>query len=208
MAVFAKIALSAEVPNPYWALVDKAIDGDTLRLKDGRSVRLIGIDAPEIDHHQAMAEPWAVEAWQLLSHWTDGCKVRLVWGSQRRDSHGRLLAHVFDDKGIWLNHQLILQGAARVLYVEPNTEAFPQLLKAQQAAIRCATGLWKNNPAKEGPCLGNSRSKRFHRPQCDLAQQIRPTHQVSFASPKEACYQGYAPCKRCIVAPKKELKHR
>jgi endonuclease YncB( thermonuclease family) len=52
-------------------------DGDTLRLSDGRRVRLIGINTPEVAHDGRPAEPLAEEAHALLQ--------RLV-----READGRL----------------------------------------------------------------------------------------------------------------------
>ena len=42
--------------------VAKVTDGDTLRLRDGRSVRLIGINSPELAHTDKPAEPLAEQA--------------------------------------------------------------------------------------------------------------------------------------------------
>ena len=41
-----------------WIEVKDAVDGDTLRLTDGRLVRYLGIDAPEIDHKTGRADPF------------------------------------------------------------------------------------------------------------------------------------------------------
>ncbi len=189
-----------------WVEVATVIDGDTLRLNDGRWVRLIGIDTAEIDHRNAMAEPWAVEAWQALAQMTNGGRVHLKYGPDRFDSHGRLLAHVFDERGNWVNEQMISRGLAHVLYVEPNIEAFPKLLVAQQKAINSRIGQWKTYSANQGPWVGNQRTRRFHAPQCPLVQQIQPKTKVLFSNQKQSFLQGYAPCRRCIILPKKELK--
>ena len=37
--------------------VARVVDGDTVRLRDGRSVRLIGINAPELAHNGRTTEP-------------------------------------------------------------------------------------------------------------------------------------------------------
>ena len=50
---------------PAFVSVDEVVDGDTIRVTSGRGVervRLIGIDAPEVDHDGDWDECWAEEA--------------------------------------------------------------------------------------------------------------------------------------------------
>jgi endonuclease YncB( thermonuclease family) len=46
--------------------VRHVVDGDTLRLEDGRSVRLIGLNAPELGRKGRAAEPFAEAARRRL----------------------------------------------------------------------------------------------------------------------------------------------
>lgn len=46
--------------------VQRVVDGDTVRLKDGRSVRMIGLNAPETGKKGLSDEPYAVAARQRL----------------------------------------------------------------------------------------------------------------------------------------------
>lgn len=43
--------------KPEQVRVQQVVDGDTVRLVDGRSVRLIGINTPEIGHGGVAASP-------------------------------------------------------------------------------------------------------------------------------------------------------
>ena len=49
-----------------YAAVAYIYDGDTVRLGDGRHVRLVGINTPEIGHDGAPSQPYAVKAKQAL----------------------------------------------------------------------------------------------------------------------------------------------
>ncbi|WP_132530889.1 thermonuclease family protein [Pseudomonas aeruginosa] len=64
MSVISAFAGAAEACRPTGALqnveVARVVDGDTVRLRDGRSVRLIGINAPELAHNGRTTEPFAV----------------------------------------------------------------------------------------------------------------------------------------------------
>ena len=63
-----------------WVRVKWVVDGDTVVLQDGRHVRYIGIDTPEIDHKNQRAEPLGYEAMAFN---------RCLCVSQRRASRQR-----------------------------------------------------------------------------------------------------------------------
>ncbi len=187
-----------------WATVQKAVDGDTLRLVNGKSVRLIGIDAPEIDHENQNHEPMAMEAWRFLSSMTNGKRVRLVQGQAHLDSYGRILAYVYDPEGRMLNFQMVEKGLAHVLYLYPDVQAFEKLLGAQRQALKNKQGKWRNFKWEQGPFVGNHRTKRFHRPDCSSAQTINSKHSVLLKNEREALWEGYAPCRQCLSFAKKK----
>src|SRR5512143_1229238 len=75
-------------------------DGDTVRLDDGRKIRLAGINAPEVAKQEQSAEPLANEARAYVSHLFDkDRRVRLRFEHERQDRYGRLLAHLFLQDG-------------------------------------------------------------------------------------------------------------
>lgn len=67
--------------------VNRVIDGDTFELAGGQSVRLAGVDAPELGTNRGSA---ARRALQGLLH--QGDTVGLA--TQARDHYGRLVAQV------------------------------------------------------------------------------------------------------------------
>lgn len=57
------LTLSAERGSAgEWVKVKRVNDGDTVQLSDGRFVRYIGINTPEINHERNTAEPFGFEA--------------------------------------------------------------------------------------------------------------------------------------------------
>lgn len=117
-------------------VVERVFDGDTIRLQDGRSVRLIGINTPEIDHRSGMAEPFARQARERLAQLLGRAPVRLRFDEERRDHYGRQLAHVFNADGVNLTEQLIREGFGFFISLPPNlwhadcyseAENFPRL---------------------------------------------------------------------------------
>ncbi|PSQ90779.1 MAG: hypothetical protein BRD57_05985 [Proteobacteria bacterium SW_6_67_9] len=77
------------------AAVDAIYDGDTVRLRDGTDVRLIGVDTPEIGRDGAPDEPHARDARRVLRQLTRNAdrRLHLRLDADRRDDYGRLLAH-------------------------------------------------------------------------------------------------------------------
>ncbi|MBC9249068.1 nuclease [Pseudomonas alcaligenes] len=125
--------------------VERVVDGDTLRLSDGRSVRLIGINAPELAHHGRSAEPFAEAARQRLQALVtanDG-QVVLQAGRRARDHYGRSLAHAYDARGRNLEAQLLGEGLGYQVAFEADA-----LVDCQRAAERQARsarlGLWRH----------------------------------------------------------------
>jgi len=186
-----------------WVMVQKALDGDTLRLQDGRSVRLVGIDAPEIDRENGNHQPMALEAWRFVSKLTNGRRIRLEKDQSDRDRYGRILAYAFDSNGQMLNQQIVANGFAHVLYLQPDVKAHETLLVAQRRAMSNKQGKWQNFNWEQGTLVGNSRSKRFHKPECPSASQIASKSKVLFKTEREAFWAGYAPCRRCLSCQKK-----
>ena len=141
-----------------YATVERVTDGDTLRLKDGRSVRMIGLNAPETGKKGRPAEPFAEAArkrLQTLVAQSDG-RVGLLPGKQARDRYGRTLAHVFGADGSNLEARLLADGLGFQVAIAPNVA----LLDCQQAAERSARkarlGLWRQSPVLAPQQIGRS----------------------------------------------------
>ncbi len=130
--------------------VQRVVDGDTLRLVDGRNVRLIGLNTPELGRKGRSTEPFAEAArkrLQALVAASDG-RVGLQLGRQAKDHYGRTLAHVYDSSGRNLEAQLLAEGLGYLVAIAPNLA----LVECQQAAERSArqarAGLWQRSPVQ------------------------------------------------------------
>ncbi|MBV1881954.1 MAG: thermonuclease family protein [Pseudomonadales bacterium] len=118
-------------------------DGDTLTLKDGRKIRLIGINTPEMGRKQRLAEPLALEAKLFLqSVLMLGEPVQLRIGQQRIDHYGRILAHVFTEKGENVTAKLLRKGYGYQVLIAPNAWGESCYLQAEQLARAERAGVW------------------------------------------------------------------
>jgi endonuclease YncB( thermonuclease family) len=154
------LLLAAAAPAERWRVV-AVIDGDTLALEDGRQVRLAGIDAAKpprgADHAPEHGEPSSEEEdrgtvrrrWPLaeaataaLSELTLGRFVA-PRGAATIDRHGRLLAHLVRDDGLWLQAEMLARGHARV-HTRPDARAFAaEMLATEDGARATRRGLWR-----------------------------------------------------------------
>ncbi len=141
------------------AQVQRVVDGDTLKLTDGRSVRMIGLNTPETGRKGRSAEPFAEAAKQRLQTLVNesGGKVRLRIGRQGKDHYGRTLANVYDRKGANLEAQLLSEGLGYLVAVAPNVT----LVDCQQVAERQARQARLGVAQFAGAVLGPTEQKRF-----------------------------------------------
>jgi micrococcal nuclease len=118
-------------------VVERIADGDTFSCRDGRRVRLIGIDTPEL----AQGESGRLARAALSRLAPPGASVRLESDVAPRDRYGRELAHVWNGSRL-VNEALILEGWAMLYTVPPNVKYAERLERAQKRAHEAGAGLW------------------------------------------------------------------
>ncbi|NVK43451.1 MAG: thermonuclease family protein [Oceanospirillaceae bacterium] len=131
------------------AEVERVLDGDTLVLRDGRTVRLIGINTPELGRDGRADEAFAREArLELRRLATPGSRLFIYPGREGRDRYGRTLAHLVDDDGRLLAESLLADGLGYALAIAPNTTLADCLFSLERTARERQVGLWKLSPVK------------------------------------------------------------
>ncbi|SER88114.1 Endonuclease YncB, thermonuclease family [Pseudomonas sp. NFACC02] len=132
------------------AQVQRVVDGDTLRLSDGRSVRMIGLNAPETGKKGQSAQPFAEAAKRRLQTLVDdsGGQVSLRVGEQATDHYGRTLANVYGRNGANLEAQLLAEGLGYQVAVSPNVALVDCQQTAERKARQTGLGVWRNSPVQ------------------------------------------------------------
>ncbi len=147
-------ALTSGSPQGELAVVGHVNDGDTLRLRDGRRVRLVQIDAPEL--HGDCYGKAALAALRRLA--PEGARVRLERDPRldARDRYGRLLRYVLV-AGRNLNIVLVREGAASPYFYRSERGRYAQtLLTAVDEARAARRGYWGACPqARLNTVLGS-----------------------------------------------------
>ncbi len=132
-----------EPPRTAEAVVVRVVDGDTFeaRIGDGvEDVRLIGVDTPETVKPGEPVQCYGPAASRYAHRTLEG-QVRLVFGVERRDAYGRLLAYAYVDH-MFVNAALVSRGLARTLSIPPNTRYRALFSRLELDAARAGRGLW------------------------------------------------------------------
>ncbi|HEU4944919.1 MAG TPA: thermonuclease family protein [Solirubrobacterales bacterium] len=131
-------------PATATAYVVRVVDGDTIEARIGNrveDVRYIGVDTPETVKPGAPVQCFGPRASSFNHRLVERRRVRLVFGVERRDAYGRLLAYVYlGDR--FVNADLLQRGLARSLTIPPNDRFAPQFRRLELRAARAGRGLW------------------------------------------------------------------
>jgi micrococcal nuclease len=131
-------------PASAHAYVVRTVDGDTIEARiDGEleNVRYIGVDTPETVKPGTPVQCFGHRAAAFDRHLVEGERVRLVFGVERRDVYGRLLAYVYIGHR-FVNSELVRRGFARTLAIAPNTRYQALFGRLELSAARHGRGLW------------------------------------------------------------------
>jgi endonuclease YncB( thermonuclease family) len=150
-AALTAVAAAAQDRAPDCALeaigtasANVVLDGRTVRLADGRELRLAGIETPQPSEHAASA----LAARSALETLVTGRELALKRLGPDSDRHGRIVAHVFiaagPGAGTWIQQVLLAQGHGRMAARIGSKACAGALLAAEKAARIAGLGLWGN----------------------------------------------------------------
>ncbi|MBU1112249.1 MAG: thermonuclease family protein [Candidatus Omnitrophica bacterium] len=140
-------------------LVSEVIDGDTVRLANGRLLRYIGIDTPETNLKKGgkfiyQPQPFAEEAKEYNRKLVEGKTVKIEFDLEKEDKYGRLLGYCFVDD-IFVNAKLIEQGYAVLYTYPPNVKYADRFFDLQKQARDKKAGLWGSYQVIAPEAAGN-----------------------------------------------------
>lgn len=139
---------AANAAEPAETVITRVIDGDTVELADGRKVRYIGIDAPEMSKRDCFAaESKAANELLVLNR-----RARLERDITDTDRFGRLLRYVYVGD-TFVNLQLLADGFAQLLTYPPDVRYNEQLRAATAEARQAKRGLWSGCSASPEPAV-------------------------------------------------------
>ncbi|MBM6552051.1 thermonuclease family protein [Marinomonas ostreistagni] len=127
------------------AKVKRVVDGDTVHLTDGRKVRLVGINTPELDHQHGQHEAFAVAARERLVQMLKPDGNQLYWqpAQETEDHYGRKLYYLFTKDRASISSQLLSDGLGYRIAVPPNVKYQDCLAESEQKARQAQLGIWQ-----------------------------------------------------------------
>ncbi|MBP7088001.1 MAG: thermonuclease family protein [Candidatus Omnitrophica bacterium] len=143
---FLLILSCSQVQNDSYLKVLEVIDGDTVKLSNGKLLRYIGIDTPEVNikkdnRFQYSPQPYSLEAKEYNRHLVEGKVVKVEFDLNKYDKYGRLLGYCFVED-IFVNAKLIEEGYAVLYTYPPNVKYADLFVNLQNQARDKKKGLW------------------------------------------------------------------
>ena len=120
---------------PETCRVSRLSDGDSLHCEGGERLRLIGIDAPEMDQ-----PPFGAQSKSALDRLIGGQQLRLEYDIEGRDEFDRLLAYAWVESRL-INEEMVLGGWALAYSIRPNTRHTSRLDRAESSARGARAGM-------------------------------------------------------------------
>jgi endonuclease YncB( thermonuclease family) len=119
-------------------------DGDTILLEDGRKVRLIGINTPEIGRKGKPSQPFAIKAKQKLTILLSKSPyLNLAYDLLKHDKYKRTLAYVYLPDGTDVQAEILSLGLATSIVIPPNEKNLNCYRKLEDKARQEYQGIWQ-----------------------------------------------------------------
>ncbi len=139
------------------AKVTRVVDGDTIKLDNGDTVRYLNIDTPETKKPGTPVQCYGTEAYEANKSLVEGKQIWLVGDKENQDRYDRLLRFVFInqedivDLNKSVNASLVRSGLARTSIYKPNDTYEDLFRRLERQAIDSKIGIWSacENPFKE-----------------------------------------------------------
>lgn len=143
------LASAQNCPSSHYdesVIIKYVHDGDTVKLVDGRKIRLIGINAPEVAKDGLPAEAYALKARDYLREILakHNNHAKLVHGKEALDHYNRSLSHLFLPDGINLQAQLLSSGLVNEITIPPNNQFSNCYQQAEKQALCDKKALWSH----------------------------------------------------------------
>jgi endonuclease YncB( thermonuclease family) len=133
------LGIAAAAPSED-ARVARVPAGNLLELADGRMVRLAGIRLPAEADGRAATDLARAQAG--LAGLVAGRAVRLEPTASGHDRHGRLVAQVWREDGLWLQGALLEQGLVQVQTRPAEVALAAEMAAREEAARQAERGVW------------------------------------------------------------------
>lgn len=127
-------------------VVTKVVDGDTIQIDSGKTVRFVGIDTPETVDPRRPVGCFGKEASNEVKSLLTNKTIVLQKDVSETDKYGRLLRYIYlpldDGRALFVNDYLVREGFAHVYTYPPDVKFNEQFIEAEKEAREQNRGLW------------------------------------------------------------------
>jgi micrococcal nuclease len=127
--------------NGVMVKVVNVVDGDTIKVETGETIRYIGIDTPETVDPRKPVMCYGKEASDKNTELVEGKVVELEKDISEKDKYGRLLRYIWLDD-VLVNEVLVREGYAQSSTYPPDVKYQDRFVEAQRLAREEQKGLW------------------------------------------------------------------
>lgn len=136
--------------KPNLARLIRIVDGDTIVVEINNqeaTVRLIGIDSPEVYDPRKSVQCFGKEATEKIKELINGNYIILTSDSTQddKDKYSRLLRYVYLEDGTFINQKMIEEGYAFEYTYNVPYKYQAEFREAQKQAKNEKLGLWADN---------------------------------------------------------------
>ena len=128
------------------AFVGRVIDGDTIKIENGTSLRMLGINTPE------KGEKYYNEAKEFLKKSVSNKTIELEFGKDKYDRYKRILAYIFIRREN-INLELVKNGFANFYFPSGKDIHYNEFKKAWEECITTNKNLCEKSHDKCAICI-------------------------------------------------------
>ena len=182
------------------AVVDAVLTGDSVRLKGGKVLRYVGVDAYSPESSLPLSREYGQKALEFNNKLVGGKHIGIEWGPKLRDNRGQLLGYVFTEDGTFVNEEILREGHAKAKITVPNIRYAEQFRDWEYEAKKAKKGIWEKEPVDPRALkryVGEMNTKIYYLPDSPELDKIPQAQLVYFDSRVDAKAAGYRGCPTC-----------
>ena len=182
------------------AYVEEVLSGDTVRLRGGKTLRYIGLEAPPLQHLIPLVRVYGANSKAFNENLVLHKKIYIDWGRRIRDSRNNLLGYVYLENGTFVNLEILKAGQAKARISAPDLDFADLFRKTALDAERARAGVWKEepkNPYLQHAYIGDKNTKVYYLPNSPELDRLPQSYLITFNSRVEATAAGYRACDHC-----------
>ncbi len=160
-------------------VIKRVIDGDTVKTVDDKTIRILGVDTPEINWDKGTADFYGYKALEFTKNKLLNEKVYLEYDKEKSDDYSRTLAYIYLNNGQLFNNQLLEKGYAHLMIVGPNNKYEKEFKQTVKKAREKSLGIWNrlNQLEEKLPIISWEEAEKHYGEEVIVKGEVVSTYQ-------------------------------